>query len=229
MKNLDLYAKIEPLIGFYETYDLLHERYIKELKKYKVKSVLDVGCGRGSLLEKLSDNGFDATGIDLSSKMVDIAKSKKLKAYKKNICDMNEKFDAVVAVADVLNYMDKNELKKFLSCALKTLKPNGIFMADINTKHGFEDVADGTMTQEADDKILIVDALYDEKILTTHITLFEKEKDLYKKESATILQYYHTISEIKKMTSLQFIKNIDISLFSDLYDKTMLIMKKVNS
>lgn len=228
MKNLDLYAKIEPLIGFYKTYDLLHEKYIKELKRYKIKSVLDTGCGNGSLLEKLSAHGFDAKGIDLSSKMVDIANSKGFRADKKDICDVDEKFDAVVAVADVLNYMDKDELKRFLSCAQKALKPDGIFIADINTKHGFEDVADGVMTKELDDRFLIVDAVYDQKILTTHITLFEKEKEFYKKENATILQYYYTISEIKKMTSLQFAKSKDISLFSDLCDKVMLIMKKVD-
>ncbi len=158
---------------------------------------MDVGCRNGSMLEKLRLNGFKATGIDLNSKMIEIAKSKSLEVFEKNICDMDEKFDAVIAIADVLNYMDKKELKKFFFCVEKTLDKGDLFIADINTKHGFEDVAEGTMAKETDDQFLSVDALYDKSVLTTHITLFEKESDLYKKTAEQFCSII-ILSEIKK-------------------------------
>jgi 2-polyprenyl-3-methyl-5-hydroxy-6-metoxy-1,4-benzoquinol methylase len=227
--SLDLYAKIEPLIGFYDEYDELHHYYISLLKKYNATNVLDVGCGNGSMLQKLKDAKIDALGIDLSSKMIEIAKSKGVNAECINIKDIKQKYNAIVAIGDVLNYLDKNTLKEFLVSVESILEDGGVFLADINTMHGFINVADGVMVQEAEDMFLSVEANFEKNILSTHFTLFEKDSvtKLYSKSSSIINQYYYKSNDIKKATKLKHIRSDKISMFSTEADKELLIFQKV--
>lgn len=53
--------------------------YLHELlKEYKVEEgiVLDLGCGTGSVTERLASMGYDMIGVDYSSDMLDIAMQK---------------------------------------------------------------------------------------------------------------------------------------------------------
>ena len=54
--------------------DLIH--YIELIKKYNAKSVLDIGCGTGSLLCLLAGKGYNLTGVDPASASLEIAKQK---------------------------------------------------------------------------------------------------------------------------------------------------------
>jgi len=74
-KNLDLYAKVEPFIGFDAAYEELYQTYLEKLSDYKIKTILDVGCGNGNFLLHLQKL-YLAQGIDISSKMVKIAQAK---------------------------------------------------------------------------------------------------------------------------------------------------------
>ncbi len=225
MKNLDLYAKIEPMIGFYEAYENLYTRYLQILQKFDIKTILDVGCGNGKLLQHLQ-HSYEAEGIDLSAKMVNIATKRGMKAKHCYLHEVVAKYDALLAVADVLNYMDHTTLQKFLHDVEDRLHLGGYFICDINTLHGFEDVAAGSMNADFGETFLAVDASYDDEVLETHFTLFEGVEHCYKKEEETILQYYHTVSKIDEMSSLELIDIQDISLFSDKSDKTILIFHK---
>lgn len=220
--SLDLYAKIEPYIGFYDNYERLYGYYLKLLKDFKVKNILDVGCGNGRMLELLREFGYSAEGIDISRKMVEIAKKRGVKAECKNISEINKKYDAIIAVADVLNYMDEISLAIFLGNVKNALNVGGVFICDINTLHGFSDVADGTMIKDDEKVFLAIDAVFDGKILDTNIIFFEQEGDLYKKYSGKILQYFHKLSDIIKLTPMKSLNIQEITLFSDKPDKVIL-------
>ena len=220
--SLDLYAKIEPYIGFYDNYERLYGYYLKYLKDFDINSVLDVGCGNGRMLELLTKAGYCAKGIDLSEKMVEIAKQRGVDAEHKNISEVTSKYDAIICVADVLNYMDRKSLKRFLGYIKNVLKEEGIFICDINTLHGFCDVADGTMIKEDNELFLAIDAVFDGEMLDTNITFFEKEGDLYKKYNGAILQYFHKSNDIVDMAPMQFLNKQEITLFSDEPDKVIL-------
>ena len=66
------------------------------------RSALDVGCGSGGrIVRKLLNNGFVVTGVDASSKMVDIARANhpSMQFIVADICDWeyDQKFDLIVA------------------------------------------------------------------------------------------------------------------------------------
>ncbi|HHD77171.1 MAG TPA: class I SAM-dependent methyltransferase [Campylobacteraceae bacterium] len=226
MENLDLYAKIEPMIGFYEAYENLYGRYLKLLQKHPVQRVLDVGCGNGKLLQKLSRR-YEAAGIDISAKMVEIARGKGLDARHMGLEELAETFDAVVAVADVLNYMRQRDLQTFLEGVAAHLEEEGIFMADINTWHGFAEVAAGSMNVDEEDRFLAIDAAFEEDVLQTDIVYFERQGDSFVKESAAIMQYYYSVDRIASLSPMKLIGMHDVSLFSmEESDKTILIFQK---
>jgi cyclopropane fatty-acyl-phospholipid synthase-like methyltransferase len=223
--SLDLYAKIEPMIGFYEEYEELYKEYLLLLKEYKIKNILDVGCGNGNMLMHLQ-NIYEAKGIDISKSMVEIAIKKGANAYCIDIKDELDNYDAIIAIGDVINYFDKKYLKFFLEKVEKRLNKNGIFVCDINTPFGFEEVTAGSMSIDEDERFLSIEAEFEENILTTQITLFEKERDCYKKNSKKILQYYHSVSDIQELTNLKIQKIKDIKLFAEQSDKTILLFSK---
>ncbi len=225
-ENLDLYAKIEPLIGFDEAYEALYQIYLDLLDAYDIQSVLDVGCGNGNFLLHLQKK-YNAKGIDLSPRMVAIATQKGVDASNMQISTVKENFDAIVAVGDVLNYLRADELKDFLQEVARVLNAGGIFICDVNTLHGFEEVTAGSMSVDFGDQFLSIDSEYLDGILTTEMTLFESgEGECYHKEQDTILQFYHDREQIEKEAALKLLKVKELGMFSDEDDKTIFVFEK---
>jgi len=224
LQSLDLYAKIEPLIGFYEAYEELYDEYEKIISEIKPKTLLDVGCGNGNFLKRF--DFLDTKGIDISHKMVEISQKKGLNVSCKRIEEVDEKFDVITAIADVLNYLDEDELNSFLKAVKNCLNDGGYFICDINTFYGFSEVADGVMVSEDEKGFLAVEAEFLDDELVTDFTYFEKDDKCYQKHQWRIRQYYHDKALIEKLLGLKLQKAKDINLFSEeKADKSLLIFK----
>ncbi|KHG35065.1 class I SAM-dependent methyltransferase [Sulfurospirillum sp. MES] len=227
MNPLDLYAKIEPFIGFYDQYEILYKTYLRYLSSYSIGSVLDVGCGNGKFLKHLLERHIDAEGIDRSASMIQRANEIGVRASCKELEDFEaECFDCVTAVADVLNYIPPKELAGFFHAINRVLKPKGYFVCDVNTLYGFEAVAEGVMRFENETQFLCIEANYADKELLTHIAFFEKEGELYRKHSGQIRQYFHTLGELKKQEGFRLETTEALKLFGDSPDKTLLVYRK---
>ena len=196
------------------------------LSPHKVKTILDVGCGNGNFLLHLQKQ-YEAEGIDLSPRMVEVATQKGVTAYNRQISSVKESFDAIVAVGDVLNYLRRDELKSFLIEVERILNCGGIFICDVNTLIGFEEVTAGSMSVDFVNQFLSINAEYLEGVLTTEITLFEQlGGDCFKKEQDTIFQFYHDRARIEESTSLELLEVKDLGMFCDEDDKTIFIFQK---
>lgn len=226
MTNLDLYAKAEHLLGIEEATEALYDLYRSELDDYKIKTLLDVGCGRGGFMKRMISDGVTCDGVDLSSVMINECKEQGLDAECIDIKDVVGKYDAVVSIFDVLNFLDNDSLMKFLDAVADKLNDDGVFIADINTRYGFSDVAEGTMSNDMDKELLVVDAVFENDELHTKFTLFEKTEDnMYKKYQDTIVQHFHKMKTFQKLSGLKLIDKQTFSLY-DTEDKTLLIFKK---
>ncbi len=225
MEHLDLYSKVEHLLGIEEATKYLHQIYAEVLYNYEIKTLLDVGCGRGDLMKTFEKYGVECEGIDLSPLMVKKAQENGLKAEHKSICEVDKQYDAVVAVFDVLNFVSPEEIEGFFECVHRALKEDGIFVFDINTLHGFSNVADGTMSQEEGDDFLSVDAVFKDNQLHTKFTYFSKEGEHYKKEQETIVQYFHPLKWFKKLKKFKVVQSAYLDLY-DQKDKGLIVLKK---
>jgi len=226
MTNLDLYAKAEHLLGIEEATEALYDLYRSELDDKNVKTLLDVGCGRGGFMRRMISDGVKCKGVDLSSVMVEECKSQGLDAECIDATEVEGTYDAIVSIFDVLNFMDNTTLIKFLDSMATKLNEDGIFIADINTLYGFSDVAEGTMSKDTEDEFLCVEAEFTNDELHTFFTLFVKNKDeTFTKYHDKIVQYFHKIKTFQKLTGLKLVEKQTFSLY-DTEDKTLLIFKK---
>ena len=226
MTNLDLYAKAEHLLGIEEATEALYDLYRSELDDKDIKTLLDVGCGRGGFMQRMISDGVECKGVDLSQVMVDECKAQDLNAECIDAREVEGKYDAIVSIFDVLNFMDKETLVDFLNSMADKLTDDGVLIADINTLYGFSDVAEGTMSKDTDDEFLVVDAEFADDELNTQFTLFEKNTDgTFTKHQDIIIQHFHKIKVFQTLKKLKLIEKQTFSLY-DTEDKTLLIFKK---
>ena len=102
----------------------------------KVKSSLDLACGTGVLCEILYAKGIDASGMDFSEGMIEIAKSRNSKiSYE--VADMityrpEKKFDLVTCTGDAINHiMELSDVAKIFQNVYDYLTEEGYFIFDI--------------------------------------------------------------------------------------------------
>ena len=227
---LDLYAKVEDLLGVKEAAPDLYAYYFRFLQTVDFDSLLDVGCGSGDFL--LHTQGAFAPskllGIDLSPAMVKRAHKKGLDAHHIDLCKVEERFDVVTAVFDMLNYLDKHAIKHFLACLQERIKPGGYFLCDINTLYGFEEVAVGSFIVDDDDRFVTIDSEFDEGVSHSAFTLFEKNADAcFDKSTGVILQFYHTIGElVTSLDQMDLTGQSDVTLYAEKADKQFLVFRK---
>ena len=228
-KDLDLYSKVEPYLNFDDEVEKLHNIFLELIDHYKPNTLLDVGCGRGDLLSALPKN-IDTLGIDLSSSQIKICQSKGLNAKNISIDKVDKKFDMIIASFDVINYIKKDDLKNFFSNIYNILNDDGICIFDVNSKFAFEEIVQGAIVLDKDDKFITIDAEYKKSKLYTTITLFTNDNRCYMKEQETIVQYYHSIKNLKTIIKSVKLKFKDL-LYFHLYnyeeaDKLVYIIKK---
>ena len=138
-------GKFKPLHKF----NPIRIQYIREniIGNFKLKikkkpldkiNILDIGCGGGLLSEPMTRLGANVTGIDASSKNINIAKlhAKKNKLNINYICSppeklkIKKKFDVILNMEIVEHVEDINF---FINSCSKLLKKNGLmFIATLN-------------------------------------------------------------------------------------------------
>lgn len=172
--------------------------------------VLDLGCGTGSMTERLADSGYDMIGADNSEEMLEIAMEKRIASGHEILYllqDMRE-FElygtvrAVISVCDSLNYITEEEdLLQVFSLVNNYLDPEGLFIFDFNTQYKYQELlGDRTIAESREDCSFIWENYYyeEEKINEYELSLFIKEEgNLYRKYEETHYQRAYTLEEIK--------------------------------
>jgi predicted TPR repeat methyltransferase len=144
-----------------------------------------------------------------------------------DLCELNGTYDVITAVFDMVNYLDTNNLERFLHCVANHLHPNGYFICDINTLYGFENVAVGSFIVDDEDRFVTVDSEFEEGVYHSEFTLFEKKRDHFIKSQEKITQYYHSVEEIIKRSGFTLVNQDEVNLYGfDEADKMFLVLKK---
>ena len=229
--GLDLYAKVEPYLDFEEEVYTLHKEFLRFVMVNELDNIIDIGCGQGYFLENLMVNKKKYFGIDLSIEQIKVCEAKNLNAKAIALKDVTEKFDCATAIFDVLNYIPKVELKQFIKETNLVLNQGAYFIFDVNSFFGFDEVAQGCITIDVEDKFIAIDANFENNKLQTDITLFEKQENgFFSKEQDSIIQEYHSKEFLTKLLKecgfeIQEIKEFNLHT-PDNADKLIFICKK---
>ena len=199
-------------------------------------SVLDLGCGTGTLTELLADKGYDMIGIDNAEEMLEIAMEKRMQSGKDILYllqDMREfelygTVGAVVSVCDSLNYiLDEEDMQEVFNLVNNYLYPGGIFVFDFNTVYKYETViGDTTIAENREECSFIWDNYYhdEERINEYDLTIFvEEEEELFRRFSETHYQRGYTLDEMKqfvKKAGLEFVTAMDADTHEGVTDES---------
>lgn len=141
-------------------YDKNAEYYAKKLDNYAPRpeqekfvallqpkaKVLDAGCGPGRDCEYFAGRGFEVTGVDLSEKLLKIAKKRVPSAtfQKQDLRRLQfqkNSFDGIWACASLL-HLRRSDALAVLKSFFTLLKPGGILFVQLKEGKGEADIVD---------------------------------------------------------------------------------------
>ena len=171
-------------------------QYIESIfEKYgsNPRKILDVACGTGTLTLLLASKGYEMSGIDRASGMLEIARQKAI-SQDLNVTfhqgdmlnlDLNHKFDAILCTYDSINYAsNEDELCSTFSSISSHLQPDGLFIFDVTTERNIvEHFHNKTFSENHEDYSYIWknNYLHHSKLCRTFLTFFIKEGDVFRR------------------------------------------------
>lgn len=147
----------ETFATFYD--EVMDDTYYDRWLQYTMKQVenkgntlLELACGTGKLAVKLSKQGYDVTGVDLSENMLSLAYNRSLEEESDIQFfqgDMRElqgtgTYDVVTCFSDSLCYMkDETEVLSVFKGVHSVLEENGTFLFDVHSLYKIEQIFPG--------------------------------------------------------------------------------------
>jgi O-antigen chain-terminating methyltransferase len=96
--------------------------------------ILDIGCGRGEWIELLSNRGFQASGIDINTAMVEQCQSLNLNAVLgdalQSLRSLPDNSLAVVSSFHVIEHLPMQQLVSLIDEVLRVLRPGGTIIVE---------------------------------------------------------------------------------------------------
>ena len=226
---------------------ITNEAVEKILKKYKVKTVLDLTCGTGSQVFWLTNRGYQVIGSDISPGMLKIAQ-RKAKAEKIKtpflLGDMRTikvgKFDAAITIFNAIGHLTKAGFAKAMRNIYANLNDGGIYVFDIfnlNCITNDDYITKLTLdrvTTTGDTKVREIQySIIDHRgILVSYTTFYEQRGSEKPKASKNVitLQLY-TVEELSEMLERNGFKvlgysGIDGSRFSETATERVLMVAR---
>lgn len=207
------------------------------LKKYgnNVKKIINFGCGTGKHDIELSRMGYQCTGIDMSSMMIEIAKqnAEKLKeninfsvadirTYKEKI-----QYNAVISLFHVMSYQtDNNDILSAFRSARNALNVGGIFLFDVWYGPGVLSEKPAVRIKEVQDDnyrlIRIARPVMDDKQNVVDVCYEVLVIDKKTNETKTIEEIHHMryffrpeLEFYLKQSGFELIDNLDCATFGE--------------
>jgi len=130
------------LANFYDAFidEEVYKDYLELLDRYtSYGTLLDIGCGTGTLSLEIARRGYAVTATDLSEEMLSIVEYRakesnvNLDIFVYDMLDpIAEKFDTVIASMDVINHLaDLEDVQFGFTNIFSALNPSGMFLFDI--------------------------------------------------------------------------------------------------
>lgn len=196
---------------FYQDKDYLKEsKYLERIfKKYgykKVEKILDLGCGIGDHSLLLAKKGYNLTGIDLSKKLINVARKKtsrekaKIKFIAKDARNLNLKkeFDAVISMFNVMGFQARDaDFRGMVKTASNNLKKGGIFVFDCW-------FAPAVLSQKPDNLMKTVEKGKERIIKFTKATLNSKNKTVNLQYKVFRISKKKILDEFEEEYNLRF-------------------------
>ncbi len=170
---------------------------ILERQHFSGQTMLDLACGTGTLALAFAQRGWRVYGVDASAAMLAQARSKAaevdlpllLSQQDMRSFTLPERVDLVTCTFDSLNYMlTVEDLQRTFARVAAYLKPDGLFIADMNTIWALSEIWDNhTYWEETEDLSVVMQSQYQpgEHLVTVKLVAFVRRDGLYERLEET--------------------------------------------
>ena len=141
-----VYDRLNDTVDYAAWADFIEESFAR-YSDVKVKTILELGCGTGSMTLELARRGYDVIALDLSEEMLSVADSRareekisNIRFIQSDMCsfDIGCTVDAVICCLDGINHLTRrDELLSCFSLVSHCLDDGGVFVFDLNTPYKF--------------------------------------------------------------------------------------------
>lgn len=190
------------------------------------KTILEAGCGTGSMTVELARLGARVTGADISEEMLRYAAEKVRFAganamlIEQDMCALKlpRAVDAVVCACDGVNYLQTEaRVRKFFQSAHAAIRPGGCFAFDISSRYKLEKRLGNAFFGEERETVAYLwenSLEADKHMVSMDITFFVRESDgRYRRFQEAHLQRAHSEQEVVKL--LKEVGFEDVEIFGD--------------
>lgn len=213
---------------------------VKQNLSQERNSILDLGCGTGTLTELLARRGYDMIGVDNAQEMLQIAMEKREVSGLPILYllqDMREfelygTVGAVVSVCDSLNYLlEEEDIVRTFRQVNNYLYPQGIFVFDFNTVYKYATViGDATIAENREDCSFIWENYYHEEqeINEYDLTVFvaaggQAQDALFRRFQEVHYQRGYRLEQMREFlerAGLAFVEAVDADTHGEVTDKS---------
>ena len=149
-----------------------------------VQTVLDLGCGTGTIACLLAERGYDVIATDLSEEMLTQAACKAAPLEERApvfLCQsmprlrLVEPVDAVISTVDAINYLTREaDIRETFRRVHRWLKAGGAFVFDVNTPYKLRRMDGQMYMDETEESFCVWRTFFSEKrqICTYQVDLF---------------------------------------------------------
>ena len=180
----EFYDQLTTDVPYFQWADYLEKQFARH--KSPVHSIVELGCGTGSLAAILASRGYQVTAVDLSPDMLSVAADKCEGLDVQLVCqDMSRlalpmQADAVICCLDSLNYVIRPaHVQRTFQRVFRALKPGGLFLFDVKTPCALEGADGQVYIDENEDVYCVWRGEYDarRRICCYGIDLFALQAD----------------------------------------------------
>lgn len=176
------------------------------------KTVVELGCGTGSITIPLVNSGFEVTGIDISADMLSVARRKMdsttqgTRLYREGSVrwvqqdmtewESTEPVDSVISFCDCINYLlEEEDVVRTFARTYDGLKQDGTFLFDVhhpNTLIRYEEEQPFIWDERSVSYIWTCERDDTRNEIEHHLTIFAREEengvDMYRRFEETHIQ-----------------------------------------
>ena len=201
----------EPLAAWYDAltqdvdYDAFADFYEQVLRaeQGEMHTLLDLCCGTGTLTCIMAARGYEMIAADASAEMLMQAQAKAaalpegstpplLLCQRASELDLYGTVDAAVCSLDGFDYLPPEHLPEVLHRLHLFIRPGGLLIFDIRTPESFAALDGEVFLDETDDVLCLWRADLTDGVIRFGMDLFEREGDLWTRESEEHVEYVHT-------------------------------------
>lgn len=191
-----------------------------------VKTVLDLGCGTGSLTAEMARRGYEMIGVDASDEMLMVASEKfaetecAVKPMILNQCmeelDLYGTVEAAVSCLDSLDYVEPESIPEVFRRLMLFIQPGGLLVFDVNTPEKLRGLDGEVFIDETDDVYCVWRAEFDEEenAIFYGMDIFRRCGSKWERDFEEHIEYAHTAQMLTQ--ELEKAGFCDINVYGEL-------------